>query len=147
MNEAFGVFHCGINYQGMIDFYIDEPTCGPVNERPLVERLLSHQPYLDSYHQHVRELLDGPFEISRMISRIDELADQVYSFVEVDELKFFSTEEFKLNLVRAVGNSPGLKTYVIKRNSSVRRQLEGEQPSAGDGSGNGGRIKPFIRKW
>ncbi len=147
MNEAFGVFNCGINYRGMINFYIDEPTCGPMSERPLIDRLLSHQPYLDSYHQHIRELLEGPFKISRMISRIDELVDQVYPFVESDEFKFFSTEEFKLNLVRDIGNSPGLKTYVIKRNSSVRRQLEGEQPSAGDGSGNGGRIKPFIRKW
>ena len=147
MNEAFGVFHCGINYRGMIDFYIDEPTCGPVNERPLIDRLLSHQPYLDKYHQYVEEFLDGPFEISSMMLRIDELADQVYPFVEVDESKFFSTEEFKLNLVRDVGNNPGLKTYIIKRYSSVRRQLEGEQPSAGDGSGNGGLVKPFIREW
>ncbi len=147
MNEAFGVFNCGINNRGMIDFYIDEPTCGPVSERPLIERLLSHQPYLDSYHQYIRELLDGPFKISRMITRIDELVDQVYSFVESDELKFFSTEEFKLNLVRDIGNSPGLKTYIIKRSTSVRRQLEGEQPSTGDGRGNGGRVKPFIREW
>jgi spore coat protein CotH len=95
LNMAFGTFNCGIDREGLINFYIDEPTGGPVAQRPLVKRLLSYPPYLDAYHGYLEALLDGPFEINRMTSRIDELADLIRPFVEADELKFFSTMDFE----------------------------------------------------
>ena len=236
LNMAFGTFSNGIDRDGLINFYIDEPTAGPVAERPLVYRLLSYQPYLDAYHGYLEELLDGPFSLAVMESRIDQLADMIRPYVEADELKFYSTQDFERclsqDLIRArtlsdtpMGNVPqgkvpllvaqlspeslsclkkqfdratleelltrrptpeeleklrscltrdelsaflqnilrqeapqqqlgniqlgptaiGLKTFVVERSESVRQQLTGERPSAGDGSGNGGNLRMFNR--
>ena len=121
--------------------------------RPLVQRLLSYQPYLETYHGYLQELLDGPFSPEVMETRIDELANLIRPYVAADELKFFTTAEFEtaltgnLNRVQTGARfsqshtsprSPGLKTFVKVRGASVRQQLAGEIPSRSvDGSGNG----------
>lgn len=151
LNMAFGTFNYSIDRQGLINFYIDEPTGGPVAERPLVKRLLSHQPYLDAYHGYLESLLDGPFSVDVMESRIDQLADLIRSFVKADKLKFTSTRDFERCLTEDMGGRQGaqpraigLKTFVVERSESVRQQLEGERKSSsGDGSGNGGFFGRF----
>ena len=139
LNESFGTFKCGMSRKNAINLYIDEPTCGPLSERPLIKQLLSHQSYLDTYHGYLESLLNGPFEINKMKARIDEVASLVRPYVDVDELKFFSNEEFERNLTHDVGHHIGLKNFVVEHSDSIRQQLEGNQPSAGDGSGNKGR--------
>ncbi len=95
LNGAFGVFDCGMSRQEIIDFYIDEPTCGPAAESPLVYRLLSNDTYRETYHEYLMELLEGPFSVERMISRIEQAAGLIRPYVQEDELKFFSDEEFE----------------------------------------------------
>ena len=153
MNMAFGNFNFGLDRKQLINYYIDEPTGGKAEERPLADRLLSHQPYLNIYHGYLEELLDGPFDVGRMSSRIDEIADLIRPFVATDELKFFSTRDFERCLTQdlrplrarampgALSNTIGLKTFVRERSASIRKQLDGIiKSSSGDGSGNGGRF-------
>ena len=52
LNMVFGTFNFSLDRDGIINFYIDEPTAGAVANYPLV-RLLSYQPYLDSYHAYL----------------------------------------------------------------------------------------------
>jgi spore coat protein CotH len=147
LNMAFGTFSSGLDRDGVINFYIDEPTSGPVAERPLV-RLLSVPSYLETYHRYLEELIEGPFSEEVINSRIDELTELIRPYVEADELKFYSTEEFEKGLSadiggdgqRGMGMTPiGLKAFIAERAESVRQQLDGELPSSsGDGSGNGG---------
>jgi len=63
------------------------------------------------------------------------------------------TEDVKR--VRARGGIPvrgglpppiGLRTFVVERSESVRQQLAGERPSAGDGNGNGGTMGMLGRR-
>ncbi|MFC2072348.1 CotH kinase family protein [Chloroflexota bacterium] len=136
LNETFATYKCSISRKDVVNFYIDEPTCSPLEERPLVKRLLSHQPYLDTYHRYLESMLDGPFFFESMESRIDQVADLIRPFVESDGLKFFPISDFERNLINDVGRFIGLKAFVVERSSSVRRQLDGERPSAGNGSGN-----------
>jgi len=138
LNEAFGTYKCGLDKDDIINLYIDEPTCGPMAERPLVDRLLSCEPYREIYHGYLQQLLDGPFSVEAMDNRIDELADMIRPYVEQDEMKFHSTDEFEQNLTDDVGRYFGLKSFVAKRGESVKLQLAGELPRAGDGEGNGG---------
>ncbi len=149
LNMAFGTFNYGLNRDQLINYYIDEPTGGPMAERPLVKRLLSHQPYLDTYHDYLEQLLDGPFAAANVNTRIDELAALIRPYVAADELKFFATSQFELGIeLDARGGAPGagprsigLKAFVTERGKSVREQLEGTRKSGpGDGSGNGGRF-------
>lgn len=161
LNMAFGTFSSGLDRDGIINFYIDEPTAGAVASYPLV-RLLSYQPYLDTYHGYLEELIEGPFSPEAMNSRIDELAELIRPYVEADELKFYSTEEFEIGLSGDIGMTEeletaligdierdrqggmgmtplGLKAFIAERVESVRQQLDGERPSSsGDGSGNNG---------
>ncbi len=151
LNMAFATFYYGLNRDQLINYYIDEPTGGAMAERPLVKRLLSHQPYLDAYHGYLKELLDGPFSVNSMYSRIDELAALIRPYVEADELKFFTVQQFEKGIEEPGiqdpsmgGRAPGLKSFIEERGESVREQLEGtRESSSGDGSGNGGS---FITK-
>jgi spore coat protein CotH len=146
LNMAFGTFNSGIDRDGVINFYIDEPTAGPVADRPLVDRLLSYQPYLNTYHEYIKELVDGPFATRTMDTRIDELAGLIRPHVINDELKFYSTQHFEQNLEEDIaggrimgGNPLGLKLFIKERNVSIRQQLIGTRESCSeDGSGNGG---------
>jgi spore coat protein CotH len=152
LNEAFGTFDCGIDRDGLINFYIDEPTAGQLGNRPLVKRLLSHPSYLETYRGYLNSLLGASFEVEVMERRIDQLADLIRPYVESDERKFFSTAEFERGLsddasdadlrgsssVLGIPTSAiGLKTFVKERGESVRQQLDGISPSVSDGSGNG----------
>ena len=154
LNLSFGTFNGGIAGDGIINFLIDEPTAGPVSERPLVARLLSHKPYLDKYHAYLQELIGGPFSVGNTNSRIDELASFIRPYVEKDELKFYSLEDFERSLTSAIAVEqqrsgggmmipPGLKDFIAGRNESIAKQLSGELPArSSDGSGNKGSGMP-----
>jgi len=98
LNMAFGTFNGGLDREGLVNFYIDEPTIGPVTERPLVARLLAHKPYLDKYHQYLEQLLNGGFAEGVIESRIDQVVKMIRPFVESDDLKFYSTEDFERSI-------------------------------------------------
>ncbi len=98
LNLAFGTLVTGYN-GNVADFPIDEPVPpGVLGERPLVTRILAHQPYLDKYHQYLREMLDGVFAEGVIEKRIDELAKLIRSHVEKDTLKFYSNNDFEIGI-------------------------------------------------
>jgi spore coat protein CotH len=97
LNMAFGTFGMGPNQGGVgnVDLYIDEPTTGALDDKPLVARLFAHQPYLEKYHQYLEQLLNGGFAEGVIEARIDELAEMIRPYVEADELKFFTNDDFE----------------------------------------------------
>jgi spore coat protein CotH len=98
-NMAFGTFNMGIRKDGIINYYIDEPSGGAINRYPVVERLLSYQPYMDKYHGYLEELLDGPFAIDNIIPRIDQLVEMIRPFVRADTEMFYSFEDWERCLI------------------------------------------------
>ncbi len=95
LNMAFGTFNAGIRKDGIINYYIDEPTSGPMNRFPLVDRLLSYPPYLEKYHQYMQELLDGPFALDVILPRIDQLVELIRPYVKADTEAFYSYQDFE----------------------------------------------------
>jgi hypothetical protein len=95
LNMTFGTFNGGIRKDGIINYYIDEPTAGPMNRFPLVDRLLSYPPYLEIYHGYIQELLDGPFSLDVVLPRVDQLAELIRPYVEADTEAFYSYEDFE----------------------------------------------------
>jgi spore coat protein CotH len=146
MNETFGIYGCKSNVngnwvnctsnEGMINYYIDEPNCSPMAEFPLIKRILSYQPYLDTYHRYYEAMLNGPFSVEAMESRINELHTLIQAAVGNEQYKLFLAGDFERNFTEDVLWAMGLKPFVFKRNESVRQQLEGKRPGAGNGSGN-----------
>ena len=98
LNMAFGTFGMGAGGGGITDFYIDEPVTGGLAQRPLVARLLEHETYLDKYHQYLEQMLNGVFAEGVIEARIDELVKLIRPYVEADELKFFTTEDFEKSI-------------------------------------------------
>jgi spore coat protein CotH len=155
LNMAFGTFNLGLGQAGIINFLIDEPTGMPVAERPLVSRLLAVPEYLETYHEYLYELIDGPFSPAVIKVKIKEIADMIRPYVEADPLKFYPTQAFEASLTsgvqprRAVAGmqlSIGLLSFVHQRVESIREQLEGNRPSTNNGQGNGGSMTmPDIR--
>ena len=139
-----------LDRDGVINYFIDEPTAVPVTERPLVSRLLSVPEYLETYHEYLSELVDGLFSFKTMADKIDETAAMLRPYVEDDTLKFFSTRQFEVNLREGVaprGDVPGmqlsigLKAFVRERGDSIREQLNGTLPTTNNGKGNEGDFR------
>jgi hypothetical protein len=95
LNMTFGTYNAGIRKDGIINWYIDEPTSGPMNRFPLVDRLLSFQPYLDKYHQYLQKLLDGPMSLDVILPRIDQLYDLIRPYAKADTEMFYSYEDWE----------------------------------------------------
>jgi len=129
-NMAFGTFNQGIRKDGLINFYIDEPTAGPVKRYPLVNRLLAHKPYLDRYRGYVKEALEGPFSLDVILPRIDQLVEMVRPYAKVDTEMFYSYEDWERCMTEdlrppdlfegwmAGGPSPTLPFFLHREESS-----------------------------
>jgi hypothetical protein len=95
LNMTFGTFNAGMRKDGIINWYIDEPTSGPINRFPLCNRLLSYPPYLEKYHQYMQELLDGPFSLDVCLTRVDQLYDMIRPYARADKEMFYSYDDWE----------------------------------------------------
>ncbi|UCC16320.1 MAG: CotH kinase family protein, partial [Dehalococcoidales bacterium] len=133
LNMTFGTFNGGIRKDGIINYYIDEPTAGPMNRFPLVDRLLSHEPYLEKYRGYIQELLDGPFSLEVILPRVDRLAEMVRPYAEKDLKMFYSYEDWERCLIedlrppdifegwQAGGPSPTMPFFLGAKETSALR--------------------------
>jgi len=143
LNMTFGTFNGGIRKDGIINYYIDEPTAGPMNRFPLVNRLLSYKPYLEKYHSYMQELLDGPFSLDVVLPRIDQLVELVRPYAKADTEMFYSYEDWERCLTedlrppdifegwQAGGPSPQMpfflspeETFALRKNFGVNTLYE-----------------------
>jgi spore coat protein CotH len=157
MNMGFGKYDVELSRDAILQYYIDEPTVGPVADYPLVEQLLDEPEYLEAYHRHLRELIEGPFSLEHMTARVNELARLIRPYVENDRTMFYSVEAFELNLTtdlmgetlsrvqRVAGTDFGLTYFVQRRIASIESQLAGESP-AGSGEGSGNTAKAGVER-
>ena len=133
LNMTFGTFNGGIRKDGIINYYIDEPTAGPMNRFPLVDRLLSYEPYLEEYHGYMQELLDGPFSLDVILPRVDRFAELVRPYAKEDTEMFYSYEDWERCLTedlrppdvfegwQAGGPSPAMPFFVSPKETSALR--------------------------
>jgi hypothetical protein len=134
LNMTFGTFNSGIRKNGIINYYIDEPTTGPMKRFPLVDRLLSYQPYLDIYHRYMQELLDGPFSLDVVLPRIDRLVELIRPYVKADTEMFYTYEDWERCLTedlrppdvfegwQAGGPSPTMPFFLGPRETTALQQ-------------------------
>ena len=149
LNMAFGTFGMGPKHGGVVnvDLYIDEPTTGALADKPLVARLFAHKPYLDRYHQYLEQLLKGGFAEGVIEARIDKIAELIRPFVEADELKFYSIEEFErsINEDLASGGPGGFSPGMGRGRTQDRGAGEPGGRRGGPGGGmNAPGLKSFI---
>jgi len=124
-NMAFGGF-------GGSGILIDEPTTGALADRPLVSKLLAVDAYKERYHEMISEMLDGYLESSRFESRVAELRAMISEYVQADPTAFVTYEQYEQGVEK-------LLSFTSTQTASIAKQLNGTEPSSGDGTGSGSR--------
>lgn len=147
LNMSFGGF--GFNGDATT-VYIDEPTQGPVADRPLIAKLLANEEYRETYHGYLEELatkyLSGDYLKKETVRIYDLIAD----YVKADPTAFYTFEQFEQSIEGSMGggikgfggNVPGIIELASSMADSIQKQLHGELPSTNDGNGMGGRWMP-----
>lgn len=131
VNRAFGGESCGCRPADVIGLPIEEPTCGPMRERPLIGRLLGDPTRLQDYRDYVRSFIDVPAHPDVLRPTIAALADRIRPYVEADPTAFDDAVAFE----QAVGADGDLLGFMQARAMAIRAQLAGEAPAVGDGGG------------
>ena len=111
----------------LVNYPIDTPVSGTtMEERPLLNELLSNETYLAQYHQYFEEFIAGYFESGRCAETIDKAVALISADVNEDPTKFCTYEEYQEGV--AV-----LKQFCELRAESISGQLDGTIPATTTG--------------
>ncbi|WP_160031733.1 CotH kinase family protein [Paenibacillus sp. An7] len=122
-NMAFG----GL---GRNSLYIDEPTQGALEERPLIAKLLAVDEYKEQYHQILSEAINGYLANDTFTARVQEVKSMIAEYVKSDPNAFYTYDEFEKGVTSLISTNASQVT-------DISEQLDGTSPSSGDGSGSG----------
>jgi spore coat protein CotH len=119
-NLAFGGFESNEATE-CVNWAIDTPVHGvEMEDRPLINQLLSNEEYLAKYHEYLQQLVDG--YLSTSSEHIDNIVQKISSYVETDPTANCTYEEFETGVET-------LKNFVELRGESINGQLDGTIPS------------------
>ncbi|AFA46928.1 CotH kinase family protein [Acetobacterium woodii] len=111
----------------LVNYPIDTPVSGTtMEERPLLNELLSNDEYRERYHQYFQEFISGYFESGRCSETIDKAVALISADVAEDPTKFCTYEEYQDGV--AV-----LKQFCDLRAESISGQLDGSIPATKTG--------------
>lgn len=110
-----------------VNYPIDTPVSGTtMEERPLLNELLSNEKYMELYHQYYQEFITGYFDSGKCKDTIDKTTALISTYVKDDPTAFCTYEEYEEGV--AV-----LKQFCDLRAESIRGQLDGTIPSTTTG--------------
>ena len=122
-NLAWGGFQSR-DASSVINFPVDTPVSGvEMSERPLLEKLLANEEYLERYHNYLQNLIDVYFSNRKFEAKIKELDGLIGDYVKNDVSSFCSYEDYE----KAVS---AFITLGNLRAQSVQGQLNGMVPSS-----------------
>lgn len=120
VNEAFGNFNLGMTITQMENLpynYVNQPQ-----NKPLASKMLADANYYTMYINSLCNLMQD-FSNTEMDAYIDSLANMIRADVYADTLKSYSNQDFENNIIGNVNQSPGLKSFIAARRSSLTSQL------------------------
>lgn len=107
----------------MVNFPIDTPVSGTtMEERPLLNSLLSNETYRNQYHTYFDEFLKSYWENGTFTEEINRVKELIAPYVKTDTTAFYTYDEFETGV-----NT--LLNFCDLRVESVRGQLDGIIPS------------------
>lgn len=124
LNLSFGGFQerGGSGSSSIINFPIDNPVSGDLENMPLIGKLLEVDEYREQYHTYLKQIADEYFNsgyYSNLINKVDTL---INSYVKEDPTAFCTYEEYETAVYE-------ITKFGEDRTKSVLAQLSGEQPS------------------
>ncbi len=103
LNMAFGGFNGGRGLGQLI--YIDEPTTGNVEDRPLVSTLLSNEKYKEKYHKYLNEIVEKYLDSDYLNNMTNQLHSLISSYVKEDPTSFYTYKEFETNIKSQIADT------------------------------------------
>ena len=130
LNLSFGGFS-GMGSRGgntesgtstIINFPIDNPVSGTLENMPLIGKLLEVDEYKELYHSYLKEIADNYFNSGYYAELVGKLDNLIRDYVKEDPTAFCTYEQYEVSI-------PEMITFGEDRTKSVLAQLNGEQPS------------------
>ena len=126
-NLAFGGFQDVKDATSLVNYPIDSPvSSGTVDSRPMLAWIFGNEEYTELYHEYFAEFIETYFDSGYFSEMIDTVKEMIAPFVESDETKFCTYEEFQTGV-------DTLKEFCLFRAESVSGQLAGTIASTSDG--------------
>lgn len=130
LNLSFGGFsgmgakggNSGSGTSTIINFPIDNPVSGTLENMPLIGKLLVVDEYKELYHSYLKEIADEYFNSGYYAELVDKLDNLIGDYVKEDPTAFCTYEQYKASI-------PEMITFGEDRTKSILAQLNGEQPS------------------
>jgi spore coat protein CotH len=111
----------------LVNYPIDTPVSGTtMEERPLLNQLLSNEEYLAQYHQYFAEFISGYFDSGQCSETIDAAVALISEYVKEDPTAFCTYQEYQEGV-------SVLEQFCDLRAQSISGQLEGSIPATTDG--------------
>lgn len=124
LNMAFGGFNGGRGLGQLI--YIDEPTTGNVEDRPLVSTLLSNEKYKEKYHKYLNEIVEKYLDSDYLTTMTNQLHSLIATYVKEDPTAFYTYKEFETNIKSQIADtSEGMGNKEAKDNMAMGKNLPG----------------------
>lgn len=121
-NLAWGGFQSG-DASSVVNFPIDTPVSGvEIADRPLLDKLLSNEEYLETYHGYLQQLVEDYFSDGKFEAKVRELDGLINEYVKNDPTAFCTYEEYEAAVKAFI-------TLGDLRAQSVEGQLAGSVPS------------------
>ncbi|MGL5559246.1 MAG: CotH kinase family protein [Paraclostridium dentum] len=121
LNMSFGGFAVKEGEKA-INFPIDSPVTGNLEDAPLIGKLLENDDYKEIYHKYLKQISDNYFSNGTFNNRVTQINNLISNYVKKDATAFYNYEEYKTGVTE-------LLTFGKDRAKSVQAQLSGEQSS------------------
>lgn len=121
LNMSFGGFAVKEGEKA-INFPIDSPVTGNLEDAPLIGKLLENDDYKEIYHKYLKQISDNYFSSGTFNNRVTQINKLISNYVKKDATAFYNYEEYKTGVTE-------LLTFGKDRAKSVQAQLNGEQSS------------------
>lgn len=109
--------------ENSINFSITNPVSGTtLEERPLLDALLSVDEYREQYYDYLEEIAESFFTESNMSQITNQLTALLTTYVEQDPTKFTTMEQF----LEGMSGENSLVEFAVQRADSILKQLSGE---------------------
>jgi len=110
-----------------VNYPIDTPTYNvELEERPILNAILSDEEYLEQYHKEFEILLETYFESGYFEEKFDSTVEMISPYVEMDPTSFCTYEDF-------LEGTETLREFCLLRATSIDLQLDGTIPTTSDG--------------
>ncbi|ELC8462360.1 CotH kinase family protein [Clostridium perfringens] len=121
LNLSFGGFATNSGSRA-VNFPIDSPVTGNLENFPLIGKLLENDEYKEKYHEYLDKIVNEYFKSGIFSTTVTNNDKLIGDYVKIDPTAFYTYDEYK-NAIKE------LLVFGEDRTKSVEAQLNGEETS------------------